>query len=322
MTVTADNQLISPEPQQDFKLQPAAIDWRTNKTQVTTGAALAAVVAAGAHFTGVLNWSLTLTLFNAALVALITTEITGRYGNRLGGAASVWAAILFAITQPAITTAKLTPAAAILPLYLISLFGYLRYRSTRQKLFLRGALLSALLGYFTSVVSITIPVVILAAEVILPLSPESVVPRSPAAALKQTHANRWIAVMLFFLALTFAGTAGLLAPNMVPMLNPPQLPAFDDANMHALLAPQSQLALTGHIGAVLCGLAGGSARVVVFFLIWMLAVSTNLTVLQVPVAILLATLALPVTKAVPKQTATIITIVGLLTLTLCAFGRL
>jgi hypothetical protein len=294
---------------QDFKLKPATIDWATKKTQVVVGAGIAAVAVIGLHL-GTYGWGLALGLFDCALIAVIAAEITGPYGNRLGTAASVWAAVLFAAAVPVTSSQD----AAILPLYLLSIFGYLRYRSAKEKLLLRGALLASMLGLLTSVVSTTVPMIVLAAEVFLPTT-------DPTGTSKRSSQN-WFAVLLFFLALAFVGSVGQLAPKMVPMLNGPMLPTFDNENLRALLVSVPLPAIIGYIATALCGFLCGSARVFAFCMIWMLAVSSNSALLNAPFAIMLSTAALPVTRAIPKRTATIVTYVGLVALTLVALGQL
>lgn len=292
----------------EFKLQPAAVDWGTQKTQatVTLPVALVAVLAA-AHF-HVSPGAGVVFILNGVLVGLITAEVTGRFGNRLGAAPSVWAALIYAVLTAAAQTPWSITRSASTALFLFSIFCYLRYRSTREQAVLQGGLGAAGLALLTSVVSTTIPLVVLAAELLLPYAPKATL-------AADNRLRGWMAVMLYFVVLCFVGSVGMLAPHSVPMIDQHQAIVFDPGNIMVLLKPASLPLLAIYAATGVCALAFGSISLFAFCAIWFVADYADASLLAAPLSIALAALALPVTRALPKRTATIAMYVGMILLT-------
>lgn len=302
-----------PATTQEFKLQPAYVDVKTGKTQGTLAAPLAAIALLGMtgfHIAGADAFgALALRLFDAVVVGVIAAEVTGRYGNRLAAAASVWAALIYCVLVGKMTTGPLSLESAATPFFLVAVFGYLRYRTTREKWVLRAGLAFSALGLFTSLVSTTAPLVTFAAEAL---------PHTDPTGSTKRRGNNWMAVALFFLVLFFVGSAGVLVPDMVPVLKHRSLPGFSIQNLSALVAPS----LPAGIAAAACVAPGavlGGWQVLVFCAAWMLLASSWPSLAAAPLAIALATLALPATRTLPSGTTKFLTFTGLAALTVFVF---
>jgi hypothetical protein len=324
--VESKAELLAAAPEQDFKLIPAAVDLKTNKTQVTVGVAAALAVASaitlGSQITATSGITALVLFSGSLLTGLITAEITGAYGSRLGGAPAAWAAILFAVSpwsRQAVEAAGsspvgLLPAWLCVQLYLLAMFSFLRFRNTQERGHLRLALLAAAAVLFTRVEAATLPFAVLAAEVLLPVNDP--------AGKKTRKVQNWIAAALFFLVLSFVGTAGRLAPQMVPMLHVPVQGWFGLQNLNELHTSMTPL-LRFAYGLVLLGAAFfGNLRVAAFAAAWTAVASANLSIVAAPLAILLACCGLPATNAVNLRTARVTTIVGSIALTMVAVGWL
>jgi hypothetical protein len=193
---------------------------------------------------------------------------------------------------------------AATPLFLLAVFGYLRYRSTREKWVLRSGLAFSALGLLTSLVSATAPLVIFAAEVL---------PHTDPTGSTTKRGMNWMAVALYFIVFFLAGSVGMLAPHMVPMLHLHTLPAFSMANVQLLAAP-SVAALAAACVCVLAGLFTGGWQVLAFCAAWLLLVSSMPSLAAAPLSIGLAALTLPTTGTLAKRTAMIVTCIGMVAL--------
>lgn len=123
--------------------------------------------------TNAIGFHLTNTLLFAGcsiLVGLITLEITGKYGNRLGAMPAVWAGLLFAVypLHPE-AVAWIVGRVDVLCtfFYLLSVWTYFRFRLLREKPFLWMSLGSFALAMLSKEMAVTLPVVIGAAEFLL-----------------------------------------------------------------------------------------------------------------------------------------------------------
>ncbi|HEY9869075.1 MAG TPA: hypothetical protein V6D08_07905 [Candidatus Obscuribacterales bacterium] len=104
------------------------------------------------------------------LVGLITMEITGLQGNRLGASAAVWAGLLFAV-HPLHSQVDMAVVANVEMLgalmYLAALWAYLRYHLLREPLYLWTSVACFLLGLLSDLKSITLPLALLGAAFLL-----------------------------------------------------------------------------------------------------------------------------------------------------------
>jgi hypothetical protein len=121
--------------------------------------------AVGFHLTNILLYA-----GCSALVGLITLEITGKYGNRLGAMPAVWAGLLFAVYPlHGEAVAWIVGRVDVLCtfFYLLSIWTYCRFRLLREKPFLWWSLGSFALAMLSKEMAVTLPAVIAAAEVLL-----------------------------------------------------------------------------------------------------------------------------------------------------------
>jgi hypothetical protein len=133
-----------------------------------------------------------------AFVSLITLELSGRYGNRLGATPAIWAGLLFAVypLHPEAVAWVIGRVDLLCGLfYLASVFCYLRFRLLRDTVYLKGSLLCFLLALLSKEMAVTLPVVITLAELLLPALERS---RRP---WQETVAERLKFVLSFWLLL-------------------------------------------------------------------------------------------------------------------------
>ncbi|MBI4532683.1 MAG: hypothetical protein HY711_01950 [Candidatus Melainabacteria bacterium] len=101
------------------------------------------------------------------LVSLITLEITGLWGNRLGAGAAIWAGLLFAV-YPAHPEAVSWIVGRVDLLcgvfYLGSVFSYLRFRLLKETFYFKLSLVLFLLALLSKEMAVTLPLTILAIE--------------------------------------------------------------------------------------------------------------------------------------------------------------
>ncbi|GEM_PF-3517692 len=119
----------------------------------------------GFHFTNVLL------LFGCALaVSLITLEITGLYGNRLGAAPATWAGLLFAVNPLHVEAAAWLGGRDSLICglaCLASIFSYLRFRLLRENAYLIWSAVLFASAITVQGLALVLPVVVTLAEFIL-----------------------------------------------------------------------------------------------------------------------------------------------------------
>lgn len=114
--------------------------------------------------------SLLIVMMCSAVVGLLTLEITGREGNRLGASAAVWAGLLFAVhpLHPQVDMAVVASAEVLGALmYLAAIWAYLRYRLLRERMYLWTSVACFLLGLLSDLKTVTLPLALLAAELLL-----------------------------------------------------------------------------------------------------------------------------------------------------------
>ncbi len=101
------------------------------------------------------------------LVSLITLEITGRYGNRLGAVAAIWAGLMFAVhpLHAAVANTVLAGGLLLAPtFYLGAFWAYLRFRLLRETAYLVGSISLCCLALLSDFRTMTLPAALLAAE--------------------------------------------------------------------------------------------------------------------------------------------------------------
>jgi hypothetical protein len=155
-----------------FHLRPAQVDPGTHKTQLAFGAAVVVLCFLGIFSALLHHPAYLLIAVSAVVVAAIASELGGRSGSRIGGAVGVWAALLFLVSPLQVQNLASPAADAKLvctTLYLLSVFAYLRFRSTRATPLLRISLVSALASFFVRVEAATLPLTITLAEMLVPL---------------------------------------------------------------------------------------------------------------------------------------------------------
>lgn len=106
----------------------------------------------------------------STLVSLITLEITGLCGNRLGAAAAIWAGLLFAVyplhPEPVAWIVGRVDLLCV-AFFLGSIFCYLRFRNIRERAYLWAALLCFGGSLLSKEMAVVLPVVVLLAELLL-----------------------------------------------------------------------------------------------------------------------------------------------------------
>ena len=122
--------------------------------------------AAGFHLANILL------LFGcSALVSLITLEITGLRGNRLGSSQAIWAGLLFAVyplhgEAVAWIVGRVDLLCTLF--YLASFFAYLRFRHLQEISYYKVSLLLFFLALLSKEMAVTLPFTIALAELFLP----------------------------------------------------------------------------------------------------------------------------------------------------------
>ncbi|MBY0546228.1 MAG: hypothetical protein K2W95_02995 [Candidatus Obscuribacterales bacterium] len=146
----------------------------------------------------------------ACFTGMITLEISGLRGNRLGAAAAIWAACLFAVYPlHSESVAWIIGRVDLLCtfFYLVSVWSYFRFRLLRERAYFRVSLVSFVLALLSKEMAVTLPVVILLVEFVLPQQVEKDVPES-------VRANRLVQrvsyVMSYFFVLGFFSGIRLL----------------------------------------------------------------------------------------------------------------
>ena len=336
-------------PEQSFRLVPSGTDLTTFQTQLVIAAAVCLVCCLALFWPIFKNdiyhlVNLVLMVACAVCVTQVAAAITGLYGNRLGGAAAVWAGLLFcAFPLHAETVAAITARGQLLGavFYLTTVLFYVKFRTWRERPYLWLALGSCLLGVLSSTFDWTIPLVITAAEFILIPMPAGLTPT----AIASLSSQRLMSVMLFWFLLFFTASIGMLAPNLVPMRSTPidlSLPLAmltSAQGLKPLLFPSGsdQLLKTclavayGTLSLVLIGRLVTrtiSARMVLFLLIWLFAGFAGMSHLlstrpadvsfisSVPLALGLALCSLPTSGAIARKCAARLALISTVTLTI------
>jgi hypothetical protein len=138
--------------------------------------------------------NLALLFGGCVFVSLISLEITGSRGNRLGAAPAIWSGLLFAVCPthaPGISWVMARPDLLCGFFFLASWWAYLRFRLLREKGYLVTSLLCFSLSFFSHEAAIMLPLVIAWSELLLG--------SDGYAATRATKANRLIWVAWFFL---------------------------------------------------------------------------------------------------------------------------
>lgn len=296
----------------------------------------------GFHLTNVLL------LFGCCVfVSLITLELSGRYGNRLGATPAIWAGLLFSVypLHPEAVAWMIGRVDLLCGLfYLASVFCYLRFRLLRNQDFLKGALFLFLLALLSKEMAVTLPVVITLAELLLP--PEDKSPLSWEEKAKkrlQYVAGFWLLLALYTVFRTAllgtlvggygsAGATELLRswkvfldrPTLWKILFPASEEIATPNYLQPLLVGSFSLTLAlfglrlllraGRPGSLLFLLGWCAAALVPTFQIWHiypnLVGSRLFFISSAPFCILLALSALPTLDALRRWQATAIAVVG------------
>jgi hypothetical protein len=157
--------------------------------------------AAGFHLTNIL-----LLCGSSVFVSLITLELTGGAGNRLGAAAAIWAGLLFAI-QPLHPEAVAWIIGRVDLLctlfFLASVFCYLRFRLLSEPGYLTISIACFLTALLSKEMAVTLPAVITLAELCLPRTTASVPGNRSQASLSPFNGilDRLKPALLFWLVL-------------------------------------------------------------------------------------------------------------------------
>jgi hypothetical protein len=164
--------------------------------------------AAGFHLTNIL-----LLAGCSVFTGLITLELTGQRGNRLGATAAIWAALLFAVYPlHAESVAWIIGRVDLLCtfFYLASVFCYLRFRLLRESTYRNASWFCFAAALASKEVAVTLPVVILLAEVLLFRTP----PRSGESA--RHGSDHFFNVGSFFMVLfMFASIRFLMIETLI-----------------------------------------------------------------------------------------------------------
>ncbi len=144
------------------------------------------------------------------LTGLIALEMSGFRGNRLGASAAVWAACLFAVYPlHAESVAWIIGRVDLLCtfFYLLSIFAYLRFRVIRETWYFHLSLGSFICALLCKEMAVTLPAVIIMAEVLLFGAEDKALP-------KDVRDNRLVQrvsyIMAFFFILSFMAGMRLL----------------------------------------------------------------------------------------------------------------
>lgn len=167
---------IKPLPATDLLIPKAKLDFSSIKTQMIIGFFLSFTVCATVlvHNLNLVNNFLAFAC--SVLVSLITLELTGLFGNRLGAAAAIWAGLIFAVHPLHLQTVLSADASSeqlCVFFYLGSIFFYLRYYLLREQSYFWLTLCSMLFALLASDIAATIPFVLLCTELFLYLSQQS-----------------------------------------------------------------------------------------------------------------------------------------------------
>lgn len=157
--------------------------------------------ALGYHLTNIVS-----AFASAVLVVLISLEINGLTGNRMGSPTALWAGFLYALHPlhalivPSLGTRECLFASLF---YLGAVFFFLRFQLLRERQYLIGAALAQLLGLSIDETSLTLPLVLgMASLLIQPLDPNRPSNKSKGIALRLGEAMRatwafWVISLLY-----------------------------------------------------------------------------------------------------------------------------
>ncbi len=155
----------------------------------------------GFHLTNIILLSLC-TLF----VGLITLEMTGPYGNRIGAVAAIWAGLLFAVypLHPEATAWAIGRVDLLCGVfYFASVFCYMRFRLLHEKGYFFASLACFLLSFASKEMAVSLPIVIALYELLMIRSRTS------------TVLNRFMFVGSFFVVLAICSIARTLLLSTV-----------------------------------------------------------------------------------------------------------
>ena len=117
----------------------------------------------------------------ACFTGMVTMELSGLRGNRLGAAAAVWAACLFSVYPLHAESVSLIIGRVDLLctlFYLASVWSYFRFRLLRERSYFRLSLFTCVLALLSNEIAVTLPAVIILAEFVLPLRVDEDLPES------------------------------------------------------------------------------------------------------------------------------------------------
>ncbi len=155
----------------------------------------------GFHLTNIILFS-----FCALFVGLITLELTGSFGNRIGAVAAIWAGLLFAVypLHPEATAWAIGRVDLLCGVfYFASVFCYMRFRLLHEKGYFFAALACFLLSFASKEMAVSLPIVIALYELLMVRSKTS------------TVLNKIMYVGAFFVVLAFCSIARTLLLSTV-----------------------------------------------------------------------------------------------------------
>lgn len=297
----------------------------------------------GFHLTNIL-----LLFCSAFFVALIVLEITGLSGNRLGSAAALWAALLFAVypLHPEACAWAIGRVDLLCSMfYLASVHSYLRFRLIREPVYIWASLICFVLALASKEMAATLPAVIAMAELLL-------VKTTWKGEAKDNSIAKFKYVGLFFLVLAFyaafrtallgAVVGGYGEGGLSVFLNSWRvfldkasllkviLPMNEEVQFASFVRPASIAVYAGALVILLFRLVSGSTKIkpYLFLLGWALVailptiqvwhIYPNLVgsrlfyISSAPFCMLIALLLIPAVDAMKRRQAIVVTTVGTL----------
>lgn len=142
------------EPSNQLSLEKAKLDFTNVRTQLVLGMLCVLCSCLVNHINHLFSFAVCLAL--CLCLGLITLEISGRFGNRLGASAACWAALLFSAYplhyEPSVPVVDYNDMLMSL-LGAIAVFSFLRFSSIRETNYVVIAVLAAILLAFFALIT-------------------------------------------------------------------------------------------------------------------------------------------------------------------------
>lgn len=137
----------APSSARTLKLESAHIDLNSVRTQIVIGTFLILAGCILSDSPNLYNLNFALHALLAFLVGLISLEISGLYGNRLGAIPAVWSSLLLSLYPAcAATGGHLNKSTLCTIFFLISFLAYQRFRLLKEWTYLAAAVICFLLS--------------------------------------------------------------------------------------------------------------------------------------------------------------------------------